>query len=84
VSDLTCLNREEILAWEGWGVCDRIGTEALTEEDANLLERIAELLVAMAAGGARFREVRELYHTHPELQKPADYQPHYWELPDLK
>jgi hypothetical protein len=84
VSDLACLNREEILAWEGWGVCDRIGTEALTEEDANLLERIAELLVAMAAGGARFREVRELYHTHPELQKPADYQPHYWELPDLK
>jgi len=84
VSDLACLNGEEILAWEGWGVCDRIGAEALIGEDEALLERIAELLAEMAVDASRFREVRELYQTHPGLQKPVDYQPYYWELPAFK
>ena len=36
-SDLACVSSVEILAWEGWGICDRIMSDNLTAADAALL-----------------------------------------------
>jgi hypothetical protein len=84
VSDLACVCGDEILAWEGWGICDRIGNGSLTASDRALLERIAELLVTLTGTASRFQEAMDLYRTHPDLQKPENYQPVYWQLPQFR
>ena len=74
----------EVLAWEVWGICERIGTDRFSEEDGTLLEGIADLLASLRTRSDRFREVRELFRKHPDLKMPAVYKPHYRELPFLK
>ena len=84
VSDLACVNSVEVLAWEVWGICERIGTDRFSEEDGTLLEGIADLLASLRTRSDRFREVRGLFRKHPDLKMPAVYKPHYRELPFLK
>jgi hypothetical protein len=84
VSDLACVNRVEILAWEGWGICERISDNKLSEDDEALLEKMAGILTALCTHPDRFREVRELYSTNTELKIPTDYEPIYFELPFFK
>ncbi len=84
VSDLACVNRVEVLAWEGWGICERIGSDRLSEADGALLGKIAELLAALATQPNRFREASELFKKHPDLLMPADHEPQYHEFPFLK
>jgi hypothetical protein len=83
VSDLACVNRKEVLAWEGWGICERIGSDRLSEADVALLEEIAKLLAALATHPDRFREATELFKEHPDLLMPRDYGPRYHEFPFL-
>ena len=84
VSDLACVNRVEVLAWEGWGICERIGGDRLSEADRALLEELAKLLAALATHPDRFREAAELFNEHPDLLMPAGYEPPYHEFPFLK
>jgi len=84
VSDMACLNRVEVLAWEGWGVCSEVEADPLPAETGALFAHMAELLTASTKVASRFAEVRALWDTHPKLQFPANYRPHYWELPALK
>lgn len=84
VSDLACINSVEVSPWEGWGICERIGNDRLSEEDSTLLEEIAKLLAALSTNSDRFWEAKELFRKHPDLKMPTDYKPHYHELPFLK
>ncbi|MGD8813385.1 MAG: transglutaminase-like domain-containing protein [Anaerolineales bacterium] len=84
VSDLACVNRVEILAWEGWGVCDRIMEDRLSVEDRTLLAKIAKLLTGLQTTPDPLQEAGALFRTHPDLKLPADYEPYYHELPFLK
>jgi hypothetical protein len=84
VSDLASICSVEVLAWEGWGICGRIGDGTLTVEDRALLQRLADLLIALPNEPDRFAEARELFTTHPDLTIPADYTPQYWELEPFK
>jgi hypothetical protein len=84
VSDLACVNRVEVLAWEGWGVCSEVDADPMPEGTQALFAQIAELLLTSTEAPSRFAEARALWDTHPRLQFPADYRPHYWELSALK
>lgn len=84
VSDLACVNSVEVLAWEGWGICERMENGGLSEDDRALLEEIAILLEALGTRPNRFREAVELFRGHPALKMPTDYEPQYHEFPFLK
>jgi hypothetical protein len=84
VSDLACLCSVELLPWEGWGICPRIGEGKLSEADEALLQHLAEVLAALPGDPARFAEARELFETHPDLQVPEGYEPERWELEPFK
>jgi hypothetical protein len=84
VSDLACVNSVEVLPWEGWGICERIINDRLSEEDGTLLEEIAKLLAALGPYSDRFWKAKELFRKHPDLKMPIDYEPYYHELPFLK
>jgi hypothetical protein len=84
VSDLACVNSVEVLAWERWGICERINDNQLSEDDENLLEKIAKILTALCAHSDRFWEAREFYSTNSDLKIPTDYEPFYFELPLFK
>jgi hypothetical protein len=81
VSDLACINSVEVLPWEGWGICDRINADQLTEADQVVLEKLADYLKALRFDPDRTRELRELFQTHPDFMIPEDYQPYYHHLP---
>ncbi len=84
ISDLASVNKVEVLAWEGWGICDRIMKEQLTTPDLRLLEDIAQILTDLSTNPERFNQVREIFQFHPDLQFPKDYQPYFMELPQFK
>jgi hypothetical protein len=83
VSDLACLNKYEILAWEGWGIVDDIGEPQLSPKDQLLLDRIAGLLNTYDEDAGVFPEITDLFRSHPRLQFPQDYQPHRMEIPQF-
>jgi hypothetical protein len=84
VSDLAGLNRVEVLAWEGWGVCRTFETDAISEADQALLDEIIAAVRGMDSDPAQFERMRTLFTSEPGLQFPLDYQPHYFELPPFK
>jgi hypothetical protein len=84
VSDLACVNSVEVLPWEAWSICERIENEALSEEDGALLQELARILAELRANPDRFGEAREFFTTHSDLMMPANYEPHYFELPIFK
>jgi hypothetical protein len=83
LSDLACLCGVEVLAWEGWGM---FGEDAgtLSQEDLALLAYLVDVIGEINTDPGRFVEVRGLFETHPRLRMPADYWPHYFELPFFK
>jgi hypothetical protein len=82
ISDLACVSGVEVLAWEGWGICQAIDTNALSGEELALLEEIAGMLVTLDP--SQHQRARTLFESHPQLRIPDDYTPYYWELPDFK
>ena len=83
VSDLACLNKVEVLAWEGWGIVEDLDKPELPDGDQNLLDRIAELLCRYDTDASAFSELRSLFTTHPRVQFPEDYTPHFFKLPQF-
>ena len=83
VSDLASINKLEVLAWEGWGICDRIMKEQLTASDHPLLEDIAQILRDLKSHPARFDQARDIFQSHPDLQLPDNYQPYFMKLPQF-
>jgi hypothetical protein len=81
VSDLACVNSFEVLPWERWGICERINTDQLVGKDQNLLEEVAGHLTTISFEPGPFRELRDLFQSHPAFQIPQDYQPYYHKLP---
>jgi hypothetical protein len=84
ISDLASANKVEVLAWEGWGICERIMNEQLTASDLKLLGEIVEILTDLNSNPERFNQSREIFQSHPALQQPVDYQPYFMELPQFK
>ena len=83
ISDLANVNRMEVLAWEGWGICDRIDKKTLSQEDHILLEKTAKILSTLSTDRGMFKKARHLFEKHPYLKVPKGYYPHYHELPFL-
>jgi len=83
VSDLACLCSVELLPWEGWGICLRIGEDRLSEADEALLEHLAQVLAALPGDPAHLGEARALFETHADLRVPEGYEPQRWELEPL-
>ncbi len=67
--DFMALNKVEILPWDPWGLMFGPG-DALTAEDAELLDEIAALTVA---GDEAFPRLRALAETEPRLQPPPGW-----------
>jgi hypothetical protein len=84
VSDLACIGSVEVLPWEGWGICERIINDELSEEDNTLLKEVATLLTELHTHSDRCCEAKELLRTHPALKMPIDYTPYHFELPFFK
>ncbi|MFQ6100040.1 MAG: transglutaminase domain-containing protein [Anaerolineae bacterium] len=74
VRDLVSLNKIEILPWDHWGLMSK-EEQDLSAEDMALLDRIAELTVAVATDDGAFHEVCALYETDARLHKPSDWLP---------
>jgi hypothetical protein len=71
IRDFLALNKIEILPWDGWGLM--AGPEqALTAEDAAILERMAALTLA---GDEAFNEIRALYENDSRLRMAPDWRP---------
>lgn len=83
VNDLACVSSVEALAWEGWGICERIFGGDLSGEDQDLLERVADLLESAGTCPGRSREAVDLFGSHPDLRLPPDHKPQYHEFPFL-
>ncbi len=69
VRDLIALNKIEILPWDGWGLVSK-DEQTLSVADMTLLDRIAELTVAVATDDAAFHEVCALYENDARLRMP--------------
>ncbi len=71
VRDFLSLNKIELLPWDSWGMM--AGPEdALTTQDAEVLDRMAALTLA---GNEAFEQVRTLYESDPRLCKKPDWNP---------
>lgn len=57
VRDLAALNKIEVLPWDEWGIADK-KFEALTDEELNLVDKIAE---ATLPETENFPEIRKLF-----------------------
>jgi hypothetical protein len=71
VRDFMALNKFEVLPWD----CNDImgGPEVeVSEEDYQLLDKIAELITR---GDAAFGDIREFYDSNDRLRMPADWNP---------
>ncbi len=75
IMDLASINKEEVLAWEGWGICTKNKNE-LTATDYELYEELAELLEKEDL--ASFEKCKKLFNSHPGLKKPNNYKP--WKM----
>ncbi|MBN2502993.1 MAG: transglutaminase domain-containing protein [Anaerolineales bacterium] len=69
--DLASLNKMEILPWDGWGLITKDEDE-LTEADR---EAVDEAAARMLAINEDFAAMQTLYHTHPDLREPAEWEP---------
>ena len=74
VNDLAFLNKEETMAWGGWGL-GVVGDEKLSPKDYALLDYLAE--VATRTDNKPFEEIRRLYK-NPLLRKPDNWQCPVW------
>lgn len=83
-SDLACVNNVEVLPWEEWGICTRIGNESFNQQDEDLLAKIAELLAGMNSVPENFSKLVQIYATNPDFKIPVVYQPYFFELPPFK
>jgi hypothetical protein len=79
-SDLVCLNKVEVLAWEGWGIVESINDLQMNQEDQDLLDDIAALLLRYDTEVGAFDDITKLFVTNPRLQIPHDYIPHFMEF----
>jgi len=75
IMDLASINKVEVLAWEGWGVCAK-SKQDLTASDNQLHEKLAKLLAKEDL--ASFNQCRELFTSHTGLKIPIDYKP--WKM----
>jgi hypothetical protein len=69
VRDLVSLNRLEILPWDHWGLMSK-DDQQLSADDVAVLDRVAELTVAIGSDDAVFAEVRALYENDARLRAP--------------
>ena len=83
LSDIACLNKVEVLAWEGWGIVDVIDKLELDTKDQVLLDRIAALLNRYDTDANAFYEIKAIFEEDPRLQFPDNYKPHYMEIPQF-
>ena len=67
--DLVSLNRLEILPWDHWGLMSK-DEQQLSADDMAVLDRVAELTVAIGSDDAVFAEVRALYENDARLRAP--------------
>lgn len=74
VNDLASLNKEETMAWGGWGLA-AAADEELSSEDYALLDHLAD--VTTRIDNSSFEEIRQLYR-NPLLRKPDDWQYPVW------
>lgn len=74
VNDLAFLNKEETLAWGGWGLGVK-DDEKLSPKDYALLDYLAE--VTTCTDNKTFEEIRHLYE-NPLLRKPDNWQCPVW------
>jgi hypothetical protein len=65
--DLACLNKMELTPWDFWGL-SLTDVAQLSHDDLALLDRVAALTQASAAG---FGALRDLYADDPRLRVPA-------------
>ena len=68
VHDLAALNKVEVLCWDGWALADSNPEDAISLEEAALLDRVASLTLA---GNPAFIEMRDLYETDIRLRVPT-------------
>ncbi len=66
VSDFACLNKVELLPWDGWGMMTG-PHEPVGDEAAAVLDEVARL-----AGDDRFDAIRERYLNDDRLRVPPD------------
>ncbi len=74
INDLASLNKEETMAWGGWGLAVA-SDEELSSEDYALLDHVAE--VTTRTDNSNYGEIRQLYR-NPLLRKPDDWQYPVW------
>ncbi len=79
VNDIVCLNKEEVLPWDGWGLAAKDFT-TLTRPDLKRLDNLSGL--SAATDNSRFHEMREVYENNADLRKPSDYEHQRWIMPE--
>ena len=79
VSDIFCLNKEEVLPWDGWGLAAK-DFSTLTRDDLKRLDSLSDL--SAAVDNSRFREMRETYESCDDLRRPMDYRHVRWVMPE--
>jgi hypothetical protein len=66
ISDFACINKVELLPWDGWGMMTG-PNDPVTDEAAAVLDDVAELV-----GRDDFRAIRERFLSDDRLRVPAD------------
>ena len=78
VMDLACINKVEVLCWEGWGTCTE-PEEKLQPSDDKMFESIANLLTNNDE--ASFEKMRELFIHDSNFKIPEGYTPRQMKFP---
>ena len=72
IMDLACLNKVEVLAWEGWGICSKVkNIEKLGYE---IFDDLAAK-ISHADTPEIFFELKELFENDSRYKLPDDYKP---------
>ena len=79
VNDIICLNKEEVLPRDGWGLAAK-DFLTLTRDDLKRLDCFSDL--SAAVDNSRFREMRETYEDSDDLRRPSDYRHVRWVMPE--
>lgn len=78
VNDVACLNKEEVLPWDAWGLGNRAYANLMPNE-VFLIDRIAKL--SADQGNNCFHELRYTYQNNESIRKPEDYTCGRWIIP---
>ena len=77
MSELACLNKIEVLAWESWGICHDV--KNLKELGYEIFDELADQ-ISNVNNPKVFFDLKKLFENDPRYKVPDDWEPWFLEF----